>query len=207
MISIQLPDGSRREYPGPVTVAEVASSIGPGLAKAALAGRIGQGGRSVSSTRASPSTTTSRSPSSPRKTPTGSTSSAIRRRTCSPTGEGAVSEAQVTIGPVIENGFYYDFAYERPFTPDDLAEAIGSEDDAQDRERRTIKVERLDDAARRGGDVHFSNMGEKYKAEIIGSASRPTKHISLYRAGAISIDLCRGPHVPSHRQAARTSNS
>ena len=119
MPDIRLPDGAVKHFDAPVTVAEVAASIGPGLAKAALAGKVD--GKLVD-TSLSRSTTTRRSRSSPTRTPTASTSSATRRRTCS---RYAVKElfpdAQVTIGPVIENGFYYDFAYKRPFTPEDLA--------------------------------------------------------------------------------------
>ncbi len=188
MIIITLPDGSRREFSAPPTVAEVAASIGAGLAKAALAGRIE--GRLVDTSHriesdATLSIVTDREPDGVD----------IIRHSTAHLLAYAVKElfpdAQVTIGPVIENGFYYDFSYRRPFTPEDLQaiEAkmaeLAKKDEAVSRE-----VWQRDDAVR-----YFESIGEKYKAEIISSipASEP---IGLYREGNF-IDLCRGPHVPS----------
>ena len=188
MITITLPDGSRREFSAPPTVAEVAASIGAGLAKAALAGRIE--GRLVDTSHriesdATLSIVTDREPDGVD----------IIRHSTAHLLAYAVKElfpdAQVTIGPVIENGFYYDFSYKRPFTPEDLQaiEAkmaeLAKKDEAVSRE-----VWQRDDAVR-----YFESIGEKYKAEIISSipASEP---IGLYREGNF-IDLCRGPHVPS----------
>lgn len=191
MISIQLPDGSKREFDGPVTVGEVAQSIGPGLAKAAIAGRIGQGdGRVVDTSfvidRDTPLAIVTE------KDPAGL--EVIRHSTAHLLAY-AVKElfpdAQVTIGPVIENGFYYDFAYKRPFTPDDLAaiEAKMAELAKKDEkvERRVLPRDAAVD--------HFLSIGEKYKAEIIAGIPAG-EDVSLYREGAFE-DLCRGPHVPS----------
>ena len=188
MINITLPDGSLRSYEQPVTVAEVAASIGAGLAKAALAGRVN--GRLVDTSHridadAELAIITDRSPEGLE----------ILRHSTSHLLAHAVKElfpdAQVTIGPVIEDGYYYDFSYKRPFTPEDLA-AI--EKRMAEIAKRDIKVERQlmprDEAVQ-----FFSAMGEKYKAEII--ASIPSNEaISLYRQDNF-IDLCRGPHVPS----------
>jgi threonyl-tRNA synthetase len=191
MVSIQLPDGSRREFPGPVTVEEVAASIGPGLAKAALGGRIGTGAKSalvdtshVIDHDARLAIVTDRDPDGLEM---------IRHSTAHLLAY-AVKElfpdAQVTIGPVIENGFYYDFSYKRPFTPEDLA-AIEEKmaELAKKDERITRRVLPRDEAV-----AHFNAMGEAYKAEIIG-AIPAGEEVSLYREGAFE-DLCRGPHVP-----------
>lgn len=188
MITITLPDGSRREFPAPPTVAEVAASIGAGLAKAALAGRID--GRLVDTSHriesdATLSIVTDREPDGVD----------IIRHSTAHLLAYAVKElfpdAQVTIGPVIENGFYYDFSYKRPFTPEDLLaiEAKMAELARKD-ELVSREVWQRDDAVR-----YFESIGEKYKAEIISSipAGEP---IGLYREGNF-IDLCRGPHVPS----------
>ncbi len=188
MINIKLPDGSLRSYEQPLTVAEVAASIGAGLAKAALAGRLN--GRLVDTSHrieadAELAIITDRSPEGLE----------ILRHSTAHLLAHAVKElfpeAQVTIGPVIEDGFYYDFAYKRPFTPEDLA-AI--EKRMAEISKRDIRVDRQvmprDEAVR-----FFSDMGERYKAEII--ASIPSNEaISLYRQDNF-IDLCRGPHVPS----------
>jgi threonyl-tRNA synthetase len=186
--NITLPDGSVKSYPGPVTVAEVAQSIGAGLARAALAGKVD--GRLVDLSHrigadAEVSIVTGKSPEGLE----------ILRHSTSHLMAQAVQElypgAQVTIGPVIENGFYYDFSYKRPFTPEDLA-AI---------EKRMAEIVRKDlpvhrKTMRRDEAVkYFESIGEKYKAEII--AAIPEKEeISLYGQGDW-IDLCRGPHVPS----------
>ena len=192
MISIQLPDGSRREYPGPVTVGEVAASIGPGLAKAALAGRIGNGadGRIVD-TRFTLDRDTQLAIVT-EKDPQGL--ELIRHSTAHLLAHAVKElypEAQVTIGPVIENGFYYDFAYKRPFTPEDLAaiEAKMSEL-AQRNEPVTRRVLPRDEAV-----AHFRSLGEAYKAEVIAGIPA-NEDVSLYRQGSFE-DLCRGPHVPS----------
>ena len=188
MIQITLPDGSVRRFDQPVTVAEVAASIGAGLAKAALAGKVD--GRLVD--------TSHRIASDARlavvtdKDPEGL--ELIRHSTAHLLAY-AVKElfpdAQVTIGPVIDNGFYYDFAYKRPFTPEDLA-AIEQRmaELAKKDERVERRVLPRDEAVE-----HFKRLGEFYKAEIIASIPAG-EDVSLYREGGFE-DLCRGPHVPS----------
>jgi threonyl-tRNA synthetase len=191
MISIQLPDGSRREFPGPVTVEEVAASIGPGLAKAALGGRIGSGAQSRVVDTSYRIDHDERLAIVTDKDPDGL--ELIRHSTAHLLAY-AVKElfpdAQVTIGPVIENGFYYDFSYKRPFTPEDLAaiEAKMAELAKKD-EPVTRRVLPRDEAV-----AHFNAMGEAYKAEIIASIPAG-EEVSLYREGNFE-DLCRGPHVP-----------
>jgi threonyl-tRNA synthetase len=188
MIQITLPDGARREFPGPVTVAEVAASIGAGLAKAAIAGKVD--GRVVDTSHrierdARLAILTDKDPEG---------LEVIRHSTAHLLAY-AVKElfpdAQVTIGPVIDNGFYYDFAYKRPFTPEDLA-AI--EQRMAELAKKDEKVERRvlprDEAIE-----HFKAQGEHYKAEIIASIPAG-EDVSLYREGGFE-DLCRGPHVPS----------
>jgi len=192
MISVQLPDGSKRAFDGPVTVAQVAASIGAGLAKAAIAGRVGQGADAkvvdtsylIDHDLALAIVT--------EKDPAGL--DVIRHSTAHLLAY-AVKElfpdAQVTIGPVIENGFFYDFSYKRPFTPEDLLaiEAKMSELAKKD-EPVTRRVLPRDEAV-----AHFKSMGEAYKAEIIAGIPA-NEDVSLYREGAFE-DLCRGPHVPS----------
>ncbi len=185
---ITLPDASRREYPHPVTVAEVAASIGPGLAKAALAGKVD--GRLVDTSYriendVSVSIVTERDPEG---------LEVIRHSTAhllAQAVKGLFPEAQVTIGPVIEDGFYYDFAFKRGFTEDDLR-AI--ETRMQELAKRDLPVSR-ELMARDKAVQFFRDMGELYKAEIIGSIPQG-EDISLYRQGDF-VDLCRGPHVPS----------
>ena len=192
MIAIQLPDGSKREFPQPVTVADVAASIGTGLAKAALGGRVGQPGHTklvdtsyLIEGDESLAIVTAKDPDG---------LDLIRHSTAHLLAY-AVKElfpdAQVTIGPVIENGFFYDFAYKRPFTPEDLV-AIEKKmtDLAAKDEKVTRRVLPRDEAVQ-----YFKDMGEAYKAEIIGSIPAD-QDVSLYREGAFE-DLCRGPHVPS----------
>src|SRR6218665_2931515 len=188
MIHITLPDGSQRAFPGPVTVAEVAASIGPVLAKAAVASKIGDqlldtSHRITADCRLSIITD---------KDDAGL--ELIRHSTAHLLAYAVKElfpEAQVTIGPVIENGFYYDFAYKRPFTPEDLAaiEKRMAELAAKD-EPVTRRVLQRHEAV-----AYFKAMGEHYKAEIIGSIPQG-EEVSLYREGGFE-DLCRGPHVPS----------
>ena len=188
MTKISLPDGSVREFPAPPTVAEVAASIGPGLAKAALAGRVD--GTLVDTSHriehdAALAIVTDKDPDG---------LDVIRHSTAHLLAyavKALFPDAQVTIGPVIDSGFYYDFSYKRPFTPEDLAaiEAKMAELAKQD-EPVTREVWQRDDAVK-----YFESIGEAYKAEIIASipADQP---IGLYREGTF-VDLCRGPHVPS----------
>ena len=188
MPNIKLPDGSIRTFDQPVTVAEIASSIGPGLAKAALAGRVD--GKLVDTAHRIESDADVAI-----VTDKDADGLDIIRHSSAHLLAHAVKDlfpdAQVTIGPVVEDGFYYDFAYKRPFTPEDLA-AI--EKRMAELAKRDIKVERSvmprDDAVK-----FFRDMGEAYKAEIIASIPQ-NEPISLYRQGDF-IDLCRGPHVPS----------
>ncbi len=188
MIQITLPDGSRREFAAPVTVAEVAASIGTGLAKAALAGKVD--GKLVDlseliSTDANVSIVTGKD----------AEGLEVIRHSTAHLLAYAVKElfpdAQVTIGPVIENGFYYDFSYKRPFTLEDLAaiEKRMTELAAKD-EPVVRRVLPRDEAV-----AYFKSLGEHYKAEIIGSIPAG-EEVSLYREGRFE-DLCRGPHVPS----------
>ena len=192
MISVQLPDGSRREFAHPVTVADVAASIGPGLSKAALAGRLAING---DSRLVDTDFLIQRDARLAIVTAKDADGLAVIRHSTAHLLAYAVKElfpdAQVTIGPVIENGFYYDFAYKRPFTPDDLAaiESRMTELAAKDEkvERRVLP--------RDAAVAHFRSIGEAYKAEIIDSIPEG-EAVSLYRGGAFE-DLCRGPHVPS----------
>ncbi|MHB1372542.1 MAG: threonine--tRNA ligase [Thauera sp.] len=188
MPNITLPDGSVRSFDHPVTVAEVAASIGAGLAKAALAGRVGDRLVDLShrlDTDAELAIVTDKN----------AEGLEIIRHSTAHLLAHAVKElfpdAQVTIGPVIDNGFYYDFSYKRPFTPEDL-QAI--EQRMAEIARREIPVHREVWARDKAVDF-FKGIGEHYKAEII--ASIPSgEDVSLYRQGDF-IDLCRGPHVPS----------
>src|SRR5579883_981829 len=185
---ITLPDGSQRRFEQPLSIGDIAASIGPGLAKAALAGRLN--GKLVDLSRivdedATVSIVTDKDPEA---------LDLIRHSTAHLLAN-AVQElfpdAQVTIGPVIEDGFYYDFAYKRPFTPEDLAaiEQRMTEIAARD-EQVHRRVLPRDEAV-----AHFKKIGEHYKAEII-AAIPANEPISLYGQGAWE-DLCRGPHVPS----------
>ena len=188
MPHITLPDGSQREFPGPVTVAEVAASIGAGLAKAALAGKIN--GKVVDTSFQ----ITADSPLSIVTAKDADGLEVIRHSTAHLLAY-AVKElfpdAQVTIGPVIEHGFFYDFSYKRPFTPEDLV-AI---------EKKMIELANKDEPVvrrvlpRDEAVAYFKGLGEHYKAEIIASIPN-NEDVSLYREGAFE-DLCRGPHVPS----------
>ncbi|MCV6796038.1 MULTISPECIES: threonine--tRNA ligase [Achromobacter] len=193
MVQITLPDGSQRQYPGPVTVAEVAQSIGAGLAKAALGGRVTFDG--ADSTLVDTSYRIEGDARLAIVTAKDADGLDMIRHSTAHLLAYAVKElfpdAQVTIGPVIDNGFYYDFSYKRPFTPEDLT-AIEKKmaELAKKDEIVTREVWSRDDAVE-----FFKGIGEKYKAEII--ASIPSNEpLSLYREGDF-IDLCRGPHVPS----------
>ncbi len=188
MISIQLPDGSKREFAQPVTVADVAASIGTGLAKAALAGRVN--GQLVDTSHRIEADSTLAIVTD--KDVDGL--ELIRHSTAHLLAYAVKSlfpEAQVTIGPVIEYGFFYDFAYKRPFTPEDLVaiEARMAELARKD-EKVTRRVLPRDEAV-----AHFKGLGEHYKAEIIAGIPAE-QEIGLYSEGAFE-DLCRGPHVPS----------
>ncbi|HZN24479.1 MAG TPA: threonine--tRNA ligase [Burkholderiales bacterium] len=188
MPQIKLPDGSIRSYDRPVSVADIAASIGPGLAKAALAGRVN--GKLVDTAYVVDSDADVAI-----VTDKDADGLDVIRHSSAHLLAHAVKElfpdAQVTIGPVVEDGFYYDFSYKRPFTPEDLA-AI--EKRMAELSKRDIRVERTvmprDEAVK-----FFRDMGEQYKAEIIASIPQG-EQISLYRQGDF-IDLCRGPHVPS----------
>jgi len=188
MILIRLPDGSQRQFETPVTVAQVALSIGSGLAKSALAGKVN--GHLVDTSylianNADVAIVTEKDVDALE----------IIRHSTAHLLAHAVKElfpdAQVTIGPVIDNGFFYDFSYKRPFTPDDLA-AI---------ERKMVELSKKDEPVTRKvlprdeAVAYFKSIGESYKAEIIQSIPQD-QDVSLYTEGNFT-DLCRGPHVPS----------
>jgi threonyl-tRNA synthetase len=188
MITVRLPDGSQRHFDAPVTVAQIAANIGAGLAKAALAGKVN--GNVVDTSYlidkdSDLAIVTDKDPEG---------LDVIRHSTAHLLAYAVKElfpEAQVTIGPVIENGFYYDFSYKRPFTPDDLA-AIEKKmtELAKKDEPVTRKVLPRDEAV-----AYFKSIGEAYKAEIIASIPA-NEDVSLYTEGKFT-DLCRGPHVPS----------
>jgi threonyl-tRNA synthetase len=185
---VTLPDASQRPFDRPVTVREVAASIGPGLAKATIAGKVD--GRLVDASYlidhdARLAIVTDRDPEGVE---------IIRHSTAHLLAQAVKSlfpEAQVTIGPVIEDGFYYDFAYDRPFTPEDLANI---EAKMADLAKQALPVER-EIMPREQAIAFFRETGEEYKARIIEDIPAG-ESISLYRQGDF-IDLCRGPHVPS----------
>jgi threonyl-tRNA synthetase len=188
MPDIKLPDGSVRQFAQPVTVAEVAAGIGPGLAKAALAGRV-NGALVDTSFRieadAELAIVTDRDKDG---------LDVIRHSTAHLLAyavKALYPDAQVTIGPVIENGFYYDFAYKRPFTPEDL---VAIEKKMSELAKRDYPVTR-EVLPRDQAVALFKGIGEHYKAEIIASIPAD-QAIGLYREGDF-VDLCRGPHVPS----------
>ena len=188
MISIRLPDGSQREFDAPVTVAQVAASIGAGLAKAALAGKVD--GALVDTSHL-----ISHNADLAIITDKDADGLEVIRHSTAHLLAYAVKElfpdAQVTIGPVVDNGFYYDFSYKRPFTPDDL-EAI---------EKKMAELVKKDEPVQRKvlprdeAVAYFKSIGEAYKAEIIESIPA-NEDVSLYSEGKFT-DLCRGPHVPS----------
>ena len=188
MVTVSLPDGSKRQFDAPLSVAQVAASIGAGLAKAALAGKVD--GKVVDTSflidhDADLAIITDKDPEG---------LDVIRHSTAHLLAYAVKSlfpDAQVTIGPVIENGFYYDFSYKRPFTPEDLV-AI---------EKKMAELAKKDEAVTRRvlprdeAVAYFKSIGEAYKAEIIGSIPAD-QDVSLYAEGQFE-DLCRGPHVPS----------
>jgi threonyl-tRNA synthetase len=188
MIEITLPDGSKRPFDHPVSVQDVAASIGAGLAKATLAGKVdGQlvdAGFSIDHD-ASLQIVTDKSPEA---------LEILRHSTAHLMGQAVqrlFPGAQVTIGPVIDNGFFYDFAYERPFTPDDLPKI--------EAEMHKIVAEQLPVTrsvkSRDEAVAFFRGLGEEYKAEIIEGIPAD-QDLSLYSQGEFT-DLCRGPHVPN----------
>ncbi|WP_449429029.1 threonine--tRNA ligase [Rhodanobacter umsongensis] len=188
MIEITLPDGSKRPFDHPVTVQDVAASIGAGLAKATLAGKVD--GQLVDASfpighDASLQIITDKSPEA---------LEILRHSTAHLMGQAVqrlFPGAQVTIGPVIDNGFYYDFAYERPFTPEDLPKIEAEmEKIVAEQLPVTRSVKSRDEAV-----AFFRGMGENYKAEIIEGIPA-NEDLSLYSQGEFT-DLCRGPHVPN----------
>ncbi len=188
MPAIRLPDGAVKQFDRPVTIAELAASIGPGLAKAAIAGKVD--GKVVDTSYritgdADVAIVTERDAEG---------LEVVRHSTAHLLAYAVKElfpEAQVTIGPVIEDGFYYDFAYKRPFTPEDLAAIEKKMAELARKDEPVVRKEMPRDEA----VEYFKSLGEHYKAEII--ASIPSNEpISLYSEGKFT-DLCRGPHVPS----------
>ena len=187
MITITLPDGSQRPFEHAVSVADVASSIGPGLAKAALAGKVD--GKLVDTSfridhDASLEIVTDKHPDA---------LDVLRHSTAHLLAQAVqrlFPGTQVTIGPVIDNGFYYDFAAERPFTPEDLSKI---EEEMQRIVKEALPVTRSVES-RDAAVARFKAMGEHFKAEIIESIPA-NEDLSLYSQGEFT-DLCRGPHVP-----------
>ncbi len=192
MPAITLPDGSQRSFDAAVSVLDVAQNISPSLAKITLAGTVTQGGLTqtvdasyVISQDASLKIITAKDPEG---------LEIIRHSTAHLLAHAVKQlfpEAQVTIGPVIENGFYYDFAYKRPFTPEDLASIEKRMTELANKDERVVRRVLPRDVA----VAFFKGLGEIYKAEIIASIP-PNEDVSLYREGDFE-DLCRGPHVPS----------
>jgi threonyl-tRNA synthetase len=188
MLQITLPDGSVRKYPAPLTVAEVALSIGAGLAKAALAGKVN--GEVVDTSYLIKDNThlailTAKDTQG---------LEVIRHSTAHLLAYAVKSlfpQAQVTIGPVIENGFYYDFSYSRPFTPEDLLAIEKRMNELASKDELVMRQVMPRDQA----VAYFKSLGEHYKAEIIASIPA-AEDVSLYSEGEFT-DLCRGPHVPS----------
>src|SRR5438874_4943593 len=188
MLNVRLPDGSSRQFESPVTVAQVAQSIAPSLAKAALAGKVN--GKVVDT-----SFLIDQDADLAIVTDKDADGLDVLRHSTAHLLAYAVKElfpdAQGTIGPVIQDGFYYDFSYKRAFTPEDLA-AI---------EAKMAELARLDEPvvrklmARDDAVRYFESIGEHYKAEIIASIPS-NESISLYTEGKFT-DLCRGPHVPA----------
>jgi len=188
MLNVRLPDGSQRQFEAPLTVAQVAASIGAGLAKAALAGKVD--GKLVDT-----SYLIDRDIDLAIVTDKDADGLDVIRHSTAHLLAYAVKElfpdAQVTIGPVIENGFYYDFSYKRPFTPDDLAAIEKKMAELAKKDEPVVRKVLLRDEA----VAYFKSIGEAYKAEIIESIPAD-QDVSLYSEGSFT-DLCRGPHVPS----------
>src|SRR5574343_1207449 len=188
MPDIKLPDGSIRSYEQPVTIAEVAASIGAGLARAALAGKVD--GKLVDT-----SYLIERNVDLAIITERDAEGLEVIRHSTAHLLAYAVKdlfpEAQVTIGPVIDNGFYYDFSYSRPFTPEDLVAIEKRMTELANKDEPVVRrVLPRDEAV-----AYFKGLGEHYKAEIIASIPS-NEDVSLYREGDFE-DLCRGSHVPS----------
>ncbi|HOL64560.1 MAG TPA: TGS domain-containing protein, partial [Accumulibacter sp.] len=185
---VSLPDGSQRTFANPLTVYELAANIGSGLARAALAGVVN--GRLVDT-----SFTIDADAECAIVTAKDTAGLEIIRHSTAHLLAYAVKElfpdAQVTIGPVIENGFYYDFAYQRPFTPEDLGNI---EQRMTELAKRDLPMSR-EVWPRDQAVAFFQSIGEHYKAELI-AAIPADEDVSLYREGDF-VDLCRGPHVPS----------
>lgn len=188
MVAITLPDGSVREFDGPVTGAQVAADIGPGLAKAALAIRV-DGEMKDLSWEMTEDTTMSI------VTAKDDDALELLRHDAAHVMAQAVQElfdnVQVTIGPAIENGYYYDFATEKPFSPDDLEKIEQRMEEIVDRD---LPIER-EVWDRNELIAKFKEMGEHYKAEIIESIPA-NEDVTVYRQGDW-FDMCRGPHLPS----------
>jgi threonyl-tRNA synthetase len=188
MPNITLPDGSVKKYNQAVSIADVAKDIGEGLARAALAGKIQDQLVDLSYEIAQDtnlSIITSKSPES---------LDVIRHSTAHLLAQAVKTifpDAQVTIGPVIEDGFYYDFSYKRPFTPEDLAQI---EKKMSEIAKQNLEINRKV-MKRQAAIDYFESIGEKYKSEIISSIPEG-EEVSLYEQGDFT-DLCRGPHVPS----------
>ncbi|KQT37916.1 MULTISPECIES: threonine--tRNA ligase [unclassified Methylophilus] len=190
---IRLPDGSTRSFENSVTVADVAMNIGAGLAKAALAGKVTHPGQEAK--LVDTSYLIEQDVDLAIITDKNEEGLEVIRHSTAHLLAYAVKElfpdAQVTIGPVIENGFYYDFSYKRPFTPDDL---VAIEKKMVELAKKDEKVERTvlprDEAV-----AYFKSINEHYKAEIIASIPS-NEDVSLYGEGNFT-DLCRGPHVPN----------
>ena len=185
---IRLPDGSERSFDAPVTVADVAANIGAGLARAALAGKVN--GNLVDT-----SFLINENVDLAIITDRDAEGLEVIRHSTAHLLAYAVKElfpdAQVTIGPVIDNGFYYDFSYKRPFTPDDLIAIEKKMAELAKKDEQVVrKVLPRDEAV-----AYFKSINEAYKAEIIESIPAD-QEVSLYTEGNFT-DLCRGPHVPS----------
>ncbi|MEQ8805618.1 MAG: TGS domain-containing protein, partial [Rhodospirillales bacterium] len=188
MVAITLPDGSVRQFDGPVTGLDVAANIGPGLAKAALAVRVDgvmKDLEATNETEAKLAIVTSKDDDA----------LDLLRHDCAHVLAEAVQElypgTQVTIGPTIENGFYYDFARDEPFSSDDLEKMEQKMHEIIDRDTPFVREVWDRDVAIR----HFEGLGEKYKAELIQGLPEG-EDIGIYRQGEW-LDLCRGPHLPS----------
>ncbi len=192
MPAITLPDGSQRSFDAAVSVLEVAQNISPSLAKITLAGIVTQGDLTKTVDASHVITQDASLKIITAKDPEGL--EVIRHSTAHLLAHAVKQlfpEAQVTIGPVIENGFYYDFAYKRPFTPEDLVSIEKKMTELANKDEPVVRrVLPRDEAV-----SFFQNMGEVYKAEIIASIPS-NEDVSLYREGDFE-DLCRGPHVPS----------